>query len=106
MSRKGLIWPRYMLRSIEDEIQLLNHDLFGKTRNPNRFRYLIPTTTYVRQSMEELIFVGNPGRITFISCGMKLDQEYSYCSDYVVNNRVYNMERRFPDLTFEIKEIY
>lgn len=77
MSRKGLVWPRFMIRSIEDEIQLLNHDLFGKAKNSNRFRYLIPTTTYVRQSMEELIFVGNSGRITFISCGMKLDQEHS-----------------------------
>lgn len=101
---KGLTWPRFMLRSIEEEIDLLNHDLFGRKRHPNRFRYLITTTTYVRQSMEELVFVGNPGRITFISCGMKLDQEYSYCTNHVVNKRIYNMERRFPDLTFEIKE--
>jgi len=106
MSKTGVVWPRFMLRCIEEEIQLLNHDLFGKPKHPKRFRYLIPTTMYVRQSMEELVFVGNPGRITFISCGRKLDQEYSYCSNHVVNNRIYNMERRFPDLTFEIKEQY
>lgn len=109
MATKAAGWPRFVLRTLQEEIDLLNYDLFGSDKHTRQFKYSTSASIYLRQSLQHLVFVGQPNRhgIIFITCSNQipsLDYEHAWSTDIIVNQRVYEMENRFPDLTFEIEQ--
>jgi hypothetical protein len=120
MTTRGVYWSTTILRRVQGDISRLNYTLFGQSwaqhNSPTSFpfRYMFGATEYERQQIPELVFYGRPieDTPTIIICRkgdecpplkpLIIQRSSKYGSNKVINKHLAEMERRYPDMCFDV----